>query len=227
MINRIFLFFVMVFSSISTFASSDQLGNWWMYFGNHKIADRWNIHNEVQYRNYEFGDLDQLLLRGGIAYDMKPGNHNVLIGYAYIHSEPYNFSGEKYVTKEYRPFAQYIFKGKHKKLNHTHRGRFEYRDRNNTHEVTRLRYFLSLSYPLWEHQSKTNMLYATAYNELFIHLQKNNSFDRNRVFGGLGYQLNKDLKFELGYMSQILNKQATHQITVGFYNNISFYKKNK
>lgn len=213
--------------SFNLLASGNELGNWWMYIGNNKIADRITLHNEVQYRNYDFGDLEQLLLRGGLAYDIKQNKQSLLLGYAYIHSEPYNFDGIKFITKEHRPFAQYTLKGKWRNLSHTHRGRFEYRNRDNAQDVTRLRYYLSLSYPIWKHQNNSNALYVTAYNEFFVHLKKTNSFDRNRVFGGLGYQMNRDLKFELGYMSQILSNQATHQITVGFFNNLSFQKKVK
>ena len=45
------------------------LGNWLIYIGNKKLSNKWNIHNEVQYRNYNaIGDLEQLLLRTGLGY---------------------------------------------------------------------------------------------------------------------------------------------------------------
>ena len=53
-------------------AQSSEVGNWFLYFGNQKINNRWNFHNEVQYRNYNFaGDLEQLLLRTGIGYNFQ------------------------------------------------------------------------------------------------------------------------------------------------------------
>lgn len=52
--------------------------NWFLYFGNQKINDRWNLHSEVQYRNYNFaGDLEQLLLRIGIGYNLSENNNNI------------------------------------------------------------------------------------------------------------------------------------------------------
>ena len=46
---------------------SSDFGNWLIYIGNKKVNSKWNIHNEVQYRNYDaIGDLEQLLLRTGV-----------------------------------------------------------------------------------------------------------------------------------------------------------------
>ena len=51
---------VLPFYAIS---QNSNLGNWLIYIGNKKLDSKWNIHNEVQYRNYNaVGDLEQLLL---------------------------------------------------------------------------------------------------------------------------------------------------------------------
>lgn len=45
-----------------TNAQKSDFGNWLIYFGNKQINSKWNIHNEIQYRNYNLiGDLEQLL----------------------------------------------------------------------------------------------------------------------------------------------------------------------
>lgn len=50
-------------------AQKSAIGDWFIYFGNQKISNRWNFWNEVQYRNYNFaGDLQQLLLRTNIGW---------------------------------------------------------------------------------------------------------------------------------------------------------------
>ena len=62
-------------------AQESETGNWMMYFGNQKLSDRWNWHNEIQYRNYNFaGDLEQLLFRTGIGYNLSANNNNLLLG---------------------------------------------------------------------------------------------------------------------------------------------------
>ena len=73
-----------------TVSQESDFGNWLIYIGNKKLNSKWNIHNEVQYRNYDaVGDLEQLLLRTGIGYNLSENNHNLLLGYGYIFSENY------------------------------------------------------------------------------------------------------------------------------------------
>lgn len=70
------------------FSLAQESGNWWMYFGDAKVSDRIHLHHEIQYRNYNFiGDLEQLLIRGGVGYDLSPNNHNLLLRYDLIQSK--------------------------------------------------------------------------------------------------------------------------------------------
>lgn len=86
---------VLGLASILTFAQKNDLGAWYMYFGNNKISKKLNWHNEIQYRNFDaIGDLEQLLIRTGIGYDLTENNNNVLLGYGFILSQPY-VNGEK------------------------------------------------------------------------------------------------------------------------------------
>lgn len=42
-------------------SQDSNFGNWLVYIGNKKLSQKWNIHNEVQYRNYNaVGDLEQV-----------------------------------------------------------------------------------------------------------------------------------------------------------------------
>ncbi len=46
--------------------------------------------NEVQYRNFNFiGDTEQVLIRTGLGYNLTENNNNILLGAAFIYSEPY------------------------------------------------------------------------------------------------------------------------------------------
>ncbi len=59
----------MVMLPIFSMAQESDFGNWLIYIGNKKLNSKWNVHNEVQYRNYNaVGDLEQLLLRTGFGY---------------------------------------------------------------------------------------------------------------------------------------------------------------
>ncbi len=87
-------------------AQESDLGNWLIYLGSKKLNSKWNIHNEVQYRNYDVvGDLKQLLLRTGLGYNLSDQNHNLLLGYGYILSENYvQPLDEKMAVNEHRIF---------------------------------------------------------------------------------------------------------------------------
>ena len=50
----------------TAFSQESNLGNWLIYIGSKKLDNQWNIHHEVQYRNYDaIRDQEQLLLRTG------------------------------------------------------------------------------------------------------------------------------------------------------------------
>ena len=56
-------------------------------------------------------------------------------------------------------------------------------------------------------------LYLSSYNELFLN-HENNVFDRNRLYGGLGYKLSNLIRFELGYMNQFFSNGNRDQINI-------------
>ncbi len=200
-----------LFSSLLTFAQSSDLGNWLIYFGNMELKDGFNWHNEAQVRNYNaIGDLEQLLLRTGIGYNLTEGNNNVLLGYGYILSENYlENSDEKEAVHEHRIFQQFITR---QKIGHSvgvqHRYRFEQRFIAEDFKL-RFRYFLGLNIDL----NKSKDLYLSMYNEIFLNTN-GVIFDRNRLYGGLGYRLNPKLRFELGYMNQFFSEGGRDQINI-------------
>jgi hypothetical protein len=73
------LVFSICFFNLS-FSQNSEIGNWFIYFGNQKINQNWNLHSEIQYRNYDFiGDTNQILVRIGIGYNLKENNNNILM----------------------------------------------------------------------------------------------------------------------------------------------------
>lgn len=86
------------------------LGNGLLYIGNKKLNQKWNVHNEIQYRNYDaIGDFEQLLLRTGLGYNLTENNNNILLGYGYILSENYIAgTNNKESVEAHRIFQQFI-----------------------------------------------------------------------------------------------------------------------
>ena len=201
----------------STFgmAQSSNLGNWLLYFGNKKIDNRWNWHHEVQYRNYDaIGDLEQLLLRTGMGYNLSENNNNLLLGYGFIKSQNYTpESGGKITVNEHRIYQQFITRQSFGRVKVQHRYRFEQRWVENQDFKMRFRYFLAFNIPLNKPDMTEKAFYLSSYNEIFIN-HENTVFDRNRLYGGIGYKLNNYFRFELGYMNQFLNNNNRDQLNM-------------
>lgn len=195
-------------------AQSSDFGNWLIYIGNKKLNSKWNIHNEVQYRNYDaIGDLEQLLLRTGLGYTFNEGKNNFLLGYGYILSENYiGNSDEKVSVNEHRIFQQFTSKQNIGSVKLNHRYRFEQRFVESDFKM-RLRYFLGINVPLCKKETIKNSFYASVYNEVFLNT-KSSVFDRNRLYGGLGYHLNDKIRIEAGYMNQFFETGGRDQFNI-------------
>ena len=224
MVNKLqsFCFLLVLFLTANVNAQKTDTGNWFLYFGNQKINNRWNWHNEFQYRNFNFaGDLEQLLLRTGIGYNLTENNNNILLGYAYVHSEPYIAgTDDKLETDEHRIFQQFITKQQFGRVSIQHRYRVEERFLNDDFKL-RFRYFLSLNVPINKKDLDKNAIYASAYNEIFLNTEQN-QFDRNRLYGGIGYCFSKNIKVEAGIMSQMLANNSRAQFQIMIFNSLPF-----
>lgn len=207
--SRLVIGFMMLFPFI-LMGQNSPLGNWLIYFGNYQVDSRWNLHHEIQYRNYNaVGDLEQLLIRTGVGYNLTPDNNNLLMGYGYILSEPYRESGDKFQVHEHRIFQQFITVQRHVGVQVQHRYRLEQRWVEDDFRL-RFRYFLSLHIPLVKGDSYP---YASAYNEVFLQ-PEDVVFDRNRLYLGAGYKWNSQVKAEVGYMNQFFSEDGRDQINL-------------
>lgn len=204
----IILFLINIFSVKS---QENNVGNWLIYFGNKDLNSKLNWHHEIQYRNYNLlGELEQLLIRTGLGYNVNEYS-NILLGYGFIDSRNIFFETNEIIkVSENRIYQQFISKHAIGKIKVQHRYRFEQRFIKDDFKL-RYRYFLSLNLPLLKGNEK---YYISAYNEIFINSNEVNTFDRNRIYGGLGYKLNSNIKLEMGYMNQIFNNSSRDQFNV-------------
>ena len=205
------LFLLLIIPTKALSQDSD-FGNWLIYFGNKQINTKWNWHHEVQYRNYDaIGDLEQLLLRTGIGYNLSENNNNLLLGYGFIASENY-VGDDKVSVNEHRIYQQFITKQNLGSVKLSHRYRFEQRFVESDFKL-RFRYFLSLNIPMFKGEKDSTKWYGSIYNEIFLNT-KSSVFDRNRLYGGLGYKLNSNVRFELGYMNQFFETSSRDQLNI-------------
>lgn len=182
-------------------------------FGNHNMAERWNYHYEVQYRNYNAaGDLEQLLLRTGLGYNLSKGNNNVLLGYGYIQSENYTTPEQKQSFIEQRIFQQFISRQQFGRTYLQHRYRFEQRYMAPLWRY-RFRYFLAMNIALNNNELLDKTWYASLYNEVFVQ-PHTPGLDRNRSYVGLGYRFSNELRVEAGYMNQFFERGGRDQVNM-------------
>ena len=200
------------------------MGDWLMYIGNQPFGKRFNLWTEAQYRNYNLvGDLEQLLLRTGVGMNLTENNNNLLLGYAFVHTEPYiDGTDRKRSFDEHRIFQQLVTRQGFGRLLLQHRYRLEQRFFRGDFRV-RFRYALGVNLLLNAPKMDKGTCYLAASNEIFIHGDKP-VYDRDRVYAGIGYVLRKDLRMEVGVMSQILESRTRPQLQIGLFNGISLRK---
>lgn len=222
---------VLLTSILSTNAQSeltgeDDFGSWFMYFGTNKIADRWSIHTEAQFRYYEMAsNFNQTLLRTGLNYHINP-DAIATLGYGFIDTDPTftefdEISSNNLVRNnsisEHRIFEQFILKNKVWEFKLEHRYRLEQRfvQNNYTGEsntLHRARYRIQMTLPL------TDIFFLNFYDEIFINLQ-DSAFGQNRAYAALGVNVTEDLSMQFGYLKNHFTGANFDRLQIGvFYN---------
>jgi hypothetical protein len=206
----------------------DKLGAWYMYFFNTTFKESsWGVQGDIRHRNWNIaGDLEQLLLRGGITY--KPKNIVVKLTLGYGNITTGSYGSDNSTSASSRIYQEVLFPVQFGNRIYTnHRFRFEQRFVENQNFRTRYRYNLFLNIALNKAAMEDKTLYLALYNELFINGQRNigngNSvelFDRNRSYAALGYMIKKGLKIQLGMMRQTTNNWSKNQLQFSFHQKI-------
>lgn len=200
----------------------DQFGAWYMYFFNADLGNKgFGVQGDVQYRNWNFGgDLEQLLLRGGLTYKPKNANVKFTLGYGNITTGEFG-SGTSTVS-ESRIYQEALLPHKiNDWISLTHRFRYEQRFPESQGLRTRYRYNLFMNVSLNGKPIVAKSLYLALYNEIFINGERRTGngttvqvFDRNRFYAALGYCVTDNLKVQLGMMRQTTNSWDKRQLQV-------------
>jgi len=219
-----YLFLVLLFLSVSTF-SQEETGNWLMYFGTNKVSDKFSIHTEIQYRSHTLtpNNIEQLLLRTGFNYHFS-NKAFVTAGYAYITSYVFESEQKSPEAKEHRIWQQFILTNNIGRVKFEHRYRIEQRWVNQDYKG-RFRYRIMLFIPLNKPKIEKGSLFLGLYDEIFINT-KDPYFDRNRLYGALGYQVNKLTNVQAGMMHQQLTDIGKWYFQLALVFNTDLRKKN-
>ena len=204
-----------VLTSFGVHAQESDFRTWNALNINHKINKDFNFQSDIQYRSYEDLDqLQQLLIRGGIGYNLTENNNTVLAGYAYIQNRTPTSTDDYAHSHEHRLYQQFNTKHTLQRFNFAHRFRVEERFLENDTQF-RFRYQLTATIPLNNAKLIENTWYLKAYDEIFLQAVKDKTFDRNRLGLSFGYVISPTFSLEAGYMLQSLKASHTDHLMIG------------
>ncbi len=209
---------------LSLLAQQEETGNWLMYFGTNRISNKFSVHTEVQYRNHTLApvNIEQLLLRTGLNYHFSEKAF-VTGGYAYIANHEYESEQSSPESEEHRIWQQFILTNTIGRVKFEHRYRLEQRWVKNDYR-NRFRYRLMLFVPLNKPKIEEGTLFAGVYDEVFLNGKKD-FFDRNRLYGALGYQLSQTTNLQVGMMHQQLSDFGKWYLQFALAINLDFRKE--
>ncbi len=191
---------------------------WYTYSGDHRVAGRWGVHFDGQWRRAELiTRWQQFQLRPAVNYQASP---NVLLttGYAYTRTYPYGEFPVRAAFPEHRIYEQAMITQRRKTVTLSHRIRFEQRfirypqipDRSWTYQ-NRFRYMLRGEVPIARDADDGRQTwFVPISNEILIGIPPNygaRPFDQNRLYVGIGRTIGKSAKVEVGYLNQFLGQR--------------------
>lgn len=215
----LFIFFTLPSFGQKKVNSHDQV--WLGYLNQTRLSNKWGIWLDVHARRTDFLDRwSTLIFRPGVTYYI---NDHVRFTAGYALVGHYPAAGLRTVRPEHRPWQQVLWTSRSKRLQTQQWIRLEERFNRNVVDDElvdgynfnyRFRYLLNLMVPLNRDFIEPQTLFFAFNNEIHINAGKkitNNYFDQNRLFVGLGYQFNKSLNVQLGYMNQFQQLPAGNQ----------------
>jgi predicted porin len=214
---------------------------WFALTSNLKLNKSLSLIIEGQFRYADHFDPQQYQLR--TALDVKLNDHFSLVplGYVYTWNYKYGKQPAAFANNEHRIWQQISYKHSLWKLKIDHRIRLEQRfiqvhsyDNNDavieegySNKQNRLRYRFMARMPINGSTFSPKTYFITVYEEAFISWGDPVTFhepDQNRLFAGLGYQVDKSLTLQAGFLYQMLIKSngAKQENNVGFQVQINY-----
>jgi hypothetical protein len=185
---------------------------WLGYFNQTRITNKFGFWLDVHYRQTDnFVDRPfQFLIRPALNFFIKD-NLRLQTGYAFVDHLP--AKGLSTSRPEHRGWQQIWWNQKYTGLTTLQWLRVEERFNKKivndvlqpeTYFTIRLRYNYSFFIPLKGKELKAKTPFLAVIDEVFLNLGNSivyNTFDQNRFFIGLGYQITPHINAQLGYMN--------------------------
>lgn len=217
---------------------------WLGYVNQTRISEKWGVWFDANIRTADqfANGFSVTIWRPGIMYFLSD-NTSISLGYAYAHYFG-GHDGRNIALPEHRPWQQIMWGNRYPKLRIQNRVRLEERYRRKMESPDklgegynfnfRLRYNFSLATPISKKPFTPNTVSLVFNNEVMLNFGKEiltNTFDQNRLFGGLNYHLSQNSSIQAGYMYiyQQLGTGAqyrnNHTIRINFLHNPDLRKK--
>lgn len=195
---------------------------WFSWTTSVKVHKNVSILAEGQFRFAGQFEPMQFQSRTALDIHLNKSFSVVPLGYVYTWNPTYGKQPAKYVNNEHRIFQQVLYKHHAGRISFSHRGRLEQRfiqvHATQNGEVVnegydlytnRFRYRFMANIPLGKKEMGPKTLFASMYDEVFIQWGKkivNHKPDQNRLFAGLGYQVDKKFTITTGFLYQMAVK---------------------
>ncbi|MFD1143437.1 DUF2490 domain-containing protein [Larkinella insperata] len=186
-------------------------GTW--FIGSVQLPARergWGGFVEGQLRsNSLFDEVNYYEVKGGISYDLGPA-FSALVATGRYHTYNFRDLNDGPQMLETRLWQQITMSQNVDRLKFEHRYRIEQRwFGESTPENlavqgryrNRIRYRMNLMIPLNEETIKPKTVFVSVYDELFLNYKAPN-LERNRIYAGLGYQLDLNWILQAGWVNQ-------------------------
>ncbi|RYZ93740.1 MAG: DUF2490 domain-containing protein [Sphingobacteriaceae bacterium] len=203
--NHISTAFLLVFitvCSVNVKAQNNKVGTWGIVTVTlpGDSTHRWGAYIELQTRtNTLFNQAFYYEVKGGISYDIAK-NYTALIGTGRYITYDYEDLDGPPTALETRLWEQMVVNQFLDRIKIEHRYRVEQRFFETGYR-NRFRYRLNLAVPLNHRKIDAKTAYLAVFNEIFLN-NKAPHFERNRFYLGLGYQFDKSLSVQAGWMNQ-------------------------
>lgn len=190
-------------ASISLFKAQEHVSSFNSLTLTYKFHPKFFINAEAQLRGIEeYSYPDYYEIKGGIGYYLTK-NHKPFLGIGrYATYKDHSISKE-----EFRVWLQDVIDIKKGIVKFENRFRIEKSwfhepQDNKDSQRMRYRYRLNISVPLNAKSIEPGTLFTNVYEEVFVISPMKPSFARNRVYGGLGYQIDENFGVAGGYLWQ-------------------------
>lgn len=198
----LFLFAALIMINAAKAQQKEHLSGFSTLSLTYKFDKNWYVYGETQFRSIaDFSEIDYYEIKGGGGYTFNK-NHQVFTGLGRYAS----YTEHKISREEFRIWAQYVYSTFISRVKIEQRIRAEKRffhdpvtDENINAE--RYRYRMNVIVPLNKEKIEAKTLFVNTYDEIFL-ISDEPTFSRNRLFGGIGYQVNNSLGVTLGYLWQ-------------------------